>query len=314
MTEIVVKERFSVFNINLLCYLGIWPCQGAATVWKRTLNYVMSPFVLLNLVAFYITNLIDFLRNWGNISIMTEIMCQLSADTLLIFKIIYALYKRTQFQKVIRVLENDLFIREQAINRNQESLIKNCNQQVKILTVVYICLGFCTAFFWICIPFIDQDNERNGLPFQTWTPVNISEPFYYAVAYIFHIIHALIFVLYIPAIGIFFAGTILHACGQLKLLHSSLIGLRDIVSQRIQKENQMLTFEAHAGSDTKKTFEVFHDRNNNSFKNESSYNNIKLLKRARQPPNNMTGECMDMKREMFLCLKECIVHHQTILR
>jgi hypothetical protein len=265
MTETVVKERFSVFNINLLSYLGMWPCQDAATLWKKTLNYVMIPVVLLNVVTFYITDLIDFFRNWGNIRIMTEIMCQLSADTLLIFKIIYTLYKRTQFQKVIHILENYLFIREQAINWNQKSVVKNCNEQVKILTLVYISLGFCTAFFWICIPFIDQNSERHGLPFQTWTPVNITEPSNYAVAYTFHVIHGLIFVLYVPAIGIFFAGTILHACGQLKLLHSSLIGLRDIVSQRI-------------------------------------------------PPNNTTGEHTDMKREMFLSLKECIVHHQTILR
>jgi len=265
MTEIVVRERFSVFNINLLCYLGMWPCQDAATVWKKTLNYIMIPVVLLNAVAFYITDLIDFFRNWGNIRIMTEIMCQLSTDTLLIFKIIYTLYKRTQFQKVIHILENDLFIREQAINWNQKSVVKNCNEQVKILTLAYISLGFCTAFFWICIPFFDQDNERHGLPFQTWTPVNITEPFNYAVAYAFHIMHGLICVLYVPTIGIFFAGTILHACGQLKLLHSSLIGLRDIVSQRI-------------------------------------------------PPNNTTGEHTDVKKEMFLSLKECIVHHQTILR
>jgi hypothetical protein len=283
-------------------------------MWKKTLNYVMSPAVLLNLVAFYITDLIDFLRNWGNIRIMTEMMCQLSADTLLIFKIIYALYKRTQFQKVIHVLESGLFICAQAINMNHESLMKNCNQLVKILTVAYICLGFCTAFFWICIPFIDQDNERNGLPFQMWTPMNMNEPFYHAVAYILHIIHALIFVLYIPGIAIFFAGTILHACGQLKLLHSSLIDLIDIVPQRIQMENQMQTFESHAGSDTKKTCEVFHDRNNNSLKNESSYNNIKLLKSARQTRTNMTGKHMDMKTEIFMSLKKCIVHHQTILR
>jgi hypothetical protein len=63
--------------------------------------------------------------------------------------------------------------------------------------------------------------------------VNITEPFHYAVAYTFHIIHAILFVLYFPAVGIFFVGTILHACGQLKLLHSSLTGLKDIVSQRI---------------------------------------------------------------------------------
>jgi hypothetical protein len=120
MTEIVVKHRFSAFNINLLRYLGIWPCQDAAMVWKKTLTYIMCQVVLLNLVVFYITNLIDFLRNWGNMRIITEIMCQLSADTLLIFKIVYTLCKRTQFQKVIDVLENDLFIREQAINSHQK--------------------------------------------------------------------------------------------------------------------------------------------------------------------------------------------------
>ena len=165
MTEIVVKERFLVFNINLLCYLGMWPCQDAATVWKKTLNYIIISVALLNLVAFFIIDLINFLRNWGNIRIMTEIICELSADTLLVFKIIYTLYKRTQFQKVIHILENDLFIHEQAINRNQESVIKNYNEQVKILTLVYLSLGFCTSFFRISIPFIDQDNEKNRLPF-----------------------------------------------------------------------------------------------------------------------------------------------------
>lgn len=243
----------------------MWPCQDAVPVWKKTLNYIMIPVVLLNLVAFYIMELIDFLINCGNITIMTEIMCQLSAGTLLIFEIIYTLYKRAQFQKVVHILENDLFIREQDINKNEVSVVKNCNEQMKILTLGFLSVGSCTAFFWISIPFIDQDNERHGLPFQTWTPVNITTQIRYAVAYTFHIIHALIYVLYFPAISIFYVGTILHACRQLKLLHSSLICLRDIVSQRI-------------------------------------------------PLNNTTGEHMDMNREMFLFLKECIVHHQTILR
>lgn len=243
----------------------MWPCQDAVPEWKKTLNYIIIPVVLLNLVAFYITELIDFVINWGNITIMTEIMCQLSASTLLIFKIIYTLHKRAQFQKVVHILETDLFIREQDINKNQVSVVKNCNKQVKILTLGYLSIGLCTAFFWISIPFVDQDNERHGLPFQTWTPVNITVPFHYAVAYTFHVIHALIYVLYIPAICIFYVGIILHACRQLKLLHSSLIGLRDIVSQTI-------------------------------------------------PLNNTTGAHMDMNREMFLSLKQCIVHHQRILR
>lgn len=111
----------------------------------------------------------------------------------------------------------------------------------------------------------------------------------------------------------FIAGTIFHACGQLKLLHYSLTGLRDIVLQRIQMEKQTLTFKPSAGFDNNKPSEVFYDRNNNSPKNESSYNNIMLLKSGR-PLNNMTGVHTDMKREMLLSLKECIVHHQTILR
>jgi hypothetical protein len=320
MAGTFVKGRYLVFNVNLLRYLGIWPCEDGAPVWKKSLNRIMIPFILLQLVAFYITELIDFFINWGNITVLTEIMCQMSANTLIIFKITYIVYRRTQFNKLINVLEDNFFMPEEVINKGQESVVKNCDRQVKVFTIFYLCLGFFTGFFWICIPFIDQDNKTNALPFQAWTPFDITELTHYIIAYTVHVFHSFIFVLYIPAIGMFIAGMILHACGQFKLLRTSLIGVGDIVLQRIRMENQMPTFEIRvSASNTERTSKMYYDRYNNVYINKSGDSNIsgrpiRSLKNIRESHSNMSGVHMDMNKEIFLSLKECIVHHQIILR
>lgn len=319
MTGTFVKRRYLAFNLNLLSYLGIWPCKDGAPAWKKTLNHIMIPVILLQLVAFYITELIDFFINWGNITVLTEIMCQMSANTLLIFKITYMVYRRTQFHKLIDVLEDNFFVPKEVINKGQESVLKKCDQQVKIFTIFYLCLGFFTGFFWICIPFIDKDKKGNVLPFQAWTPFDISQPTHYIIAYIVHIIHSFIFVIYIPVIGMFIAGIILHGCGQFELLQSSLSGLKGIVSQRIRTESQMSTFEVRiSASNNERTSKIYYDRHNNVFRNISGDNilgrSIRSLKNIRELLNNMTGVHMDLKTETFLSLKECIIHHQIILR
>jgi hypothetical protein len=320
MTGKFVEGRYLVFYVNLLRYLGMWPCKDGAPAWKKTLNCIMIPIILLQLVAFYITELIYFVINWGNIAVLTEIMCQMSANTLLIFKITYMICRRTQFHKLIDVLEDNFCMSEEVMNRGQESVVKKCDQQVKVFTIFYLCLGFFTGFFWICIPFIDQHNKGNMLPFKTWTPVDISEPTHYVMAYTVHIIHSFIFVIYIPAIGMFIAGIILHACGQFKVLQSSLINLEDIVSQRIRMENQMPTFEARISAcNIEGTSKICYDRYNNIFGNKSddidiSGRPIGSMKNTREPRSNMTGVHMDRNKEIFLYLKECIVHHQIILR
>jgi hypothetical protein len=320
MTGMFVKGRCLVFNINLLRHLGIWPCEDGAPVWKKTLNHIMIPVTLLQIVVFFVTELIDFFINWGNITILTEIMCQMSASTLLIFKIIYTVYRRTQFNKLIHVLENNFFMPKEVINRGQKSVVEKCDQQTKIFTIFYLCLGFFTGFFWICIPFIDRDNKGNVLPFQAWTPFDISKPTHYVIAYTFHIIHSLIFIVYIPAIGMFIAGIILHACGQFKLLQSSLIGLEDIVLQRIRTENGMPNFDIRIPvSNTGKISEIYNERYNNDFANKSGDNNISgrpimSLKNLRELHSNMIDFHVDMNKEIFLSLKDCIIHHQIILR
>jgi hypothetical protein len=307
-------EKYLVFNVDLLRYLGIWPYQDGTTPWKKTLSRIMSLFIFLQLVVFYITELIDFFVNWGNIIIMTESMCQISASTLLIYKISYIVYKRTRFQKLIDVLENNFFMSEDAINKGQQSVIKNYNRQVKVFTIFYMCLGSFTALFWICVPFIDEDNEKNGLPFRIWTPFDISQSSPYAIMYAVHVTHAFIYVIYVPAIGMFIVGTILHACGQFKLLHSSLIDLREIVLHRMSMGNQTPTSEARTTYSAVKTH---HDRDFYALRNKSDDINIygiTSLEIIRQSSNNVTGVHMDMEREMFLSLKQCIVHHQIILR
>lgn len=319
MTGTFVKRRYLVFNLNLLSYLGIWPCKDGTPAWKKALNHIMIPVILLQLVAFYITELIDFFINWGNIAVLTEIMCQMSANTLLIFKITYMVYRRTHFRKLIDVLEDNVFMSKEVKNRGHGSVVKKCDQQVKIFTIFYLCLGFFTGFFWICIPFIDKDNKTNVLPFQAWTPFDISEPTLYIIAYIVHIIHSFIFIIYIPVIGMFIAGIILHGCGQFKLLQSSLSGLKGTVSQRVRTENQMSTFEVRiSASNTERTSKIYYDRYNNVFRNKSGDNilgrSIRSLKNIRELHSNMTGVHMDLKKETFLSLKECIIHHQIILR
>jgi hypothetical protein len=316
MTGTFVKGRYLGFNINLLRYLGIWPCEDGAPGWKKTLNHIMVPFILLQVVTFYISELIAFFKNWGNITILTEIMCQVSASTLLTFKISYMVYKRIQFNKLIGVLEHNFFMSEEVVKRGQESVTKKCDQQAKTFTIFYLCLGFFTGFFWICIPFIDQNNKGNVLPFQAWTPFDISKPIHYIIVYTFHIFHSLIFIMYIPAIGMFIAGIILHACGQFEVLQSSFIGLDDIVSQRVRIANRIPNFEAKIPlSNTRKISKIHYDRYNNDFRNKSEDNNtsgrpISSLKDLRE----MTDVHIDMNKEIFLSLKESIVHHQIILR
>jgi hypothetical protein len=118
----------------------------------------------------------------------------------------------------------------------------------------------------------------------------------------------------------FIAGIILHACGQFQLLQSSLTGLEDTVSQRIRTENGMANFETRfPASNTDRTSKIYNERYDNDFGNKSGGNNIsgrhiRSLKNFRELHSNMIEVHMDMNKEIFLSLKDCIVHHQIILR
>ncbi|KAJ9589835.1 hypothetical protein L9F63_027905, partial [Diploptera punctata] len=130
---------FLNFNIKLLHYLGVWPLD-TDTKFRKFINFLIIFSVLIQLIFFYITEIIDFYINFGSIQIMTKILCQIT----------------------------------------------------------------------------------NEMPFESWTPFDVSDTNLYILAYILHGIHGGIFIVYMPGCGMFFVGLIYQACVQFLILHYSL--------------------------------------------------------------------------------------------
>ena len=255
------KVTYLQFNINILYYLGLWQFNNTPT-FRKIFNYIIVFSILLQLMIFYVTEFIDFYLNFGDIQIMTKLMSQVTANTLLIYRIIYYLHNHKQLEKLLVTLKYNLT--QFARKNDQQKLMEECDKRLKIFTIVYIMLGVVVASFWIIIPFIDHNSEGNALPFETWTPFDISDPQLYVLAYIGHALHAVIFIIYMPSSSIFMFGLIYHACIQFRILHNSLISVN---------------FEEPRFDCLIPT----HKKTNINFKANAN-------------------------------IKECIIHHQTILR
>ncbi|PSN48182.1 Odorant receptor 69 [Blattella germanica] len=283
-------EYCLVFNINLLHYFGIWPSEDTRKPWKKAAYRMVSIFLLLQLILFYITELAGFYMNWGDIRKMTEAMCQITANTHLICKISYLLFNHKRFHKLLQSLNNISSHYPGIKNNNNLVFVKNCESVIKGFTFAYIGAGWLVGIFWVISPLIDNESGHSELPFHSWTPFNVSDPVLYSVMYTLHVMHASLFSTYIPSCSMFIFGLICHASARFKILHSLL--LQSEISMESDKRMDKKEHE-HKG------LELY----NYAFPEVE-------VKGNRKDTNNYKN----LLNEELTTLQECIIYHQSILR
>ncbi|XP_069681009.1 putative odorant receptor 85e isoform X2 [Periplaneta americana] len=221
-TDTKKQQIFLHFNIRYLHFLGLWPSGGKTSSW--IVYHFRLGFTLINLCVILTLEVADCYFKFRDLYYITLLVSEVLINFQFILKIIYLVSKQKTIRSLIDILEKNLVL--------DEEVGTECYKQARTLILIFSFLASLCCLTWLILPFVDDEREADGLtrklPFEAWTPFNLSNPYAYFSAYALHVSHAFIFISYAPAWDCFFVCIIIYICGQFKMLHKSLIKIGQI--------------------------------------------------------------------------------------
>ncbi|KAJ9576045.1 hypothetical protein L9F63_007145 [Diploptera punctata] len=308
-------------NIKTLRLCGLWNSFGPERKFNRIYNIFSWSLVIVLLIQ-NSSQLLDIYENWGDLNVFT-------IDFSVIFTYGAAIIKQVGFllfsQRIYRLVYS--------LRDGKLSPTSNWTQeQTENSSWYYYYLGFGTLgslvlssvrrnIFYEVKANSTEIHER-VLPYRAEFPFDYREDGYYELAYTFQII----VILFGPTVNIgldtMYTSLIIQSCGQFKILNNSLRKLKDRAIKMLQEEtpdNRCKNWTNNFNNS------VNNDNNIDSATKDTPLSNTTILEdmdngmleKIKQTDEQFFSEyCCEhhLKIKFSECLRDCILHHQQILK
>lgn len=288
------KRDLMGLNLTLLFFAGVLPTRRiASTSWRLRL-YRIYPVVMVALYLMVLTaQCLAVYKFWGDLDAITDNAFTMVGVFMCYIQAAYAVTNSHKILRLVDILENQLTPQMKTLTsrREQTAIITNTAQKTRLLTWLMFVIVHVMLITWIIMPIIHRYRQGNegaevdlGKPspyfcFIIWLPFDATASPIYEIVYSVQTICFLMACLYYTSINTVFMTFIIHTATQFKIL---VMSLRDM----------------------DKLFPV---------------HNVKLQEESQVEPEHVAAgrsRDFDLSKciELNAYFKECIKHHQAVLR
>jgi hypothetical protein len=307
-------------NLTVLQWLGLWPCNKDSMCFKALFLRTAFCFAFTVQATINIVEIMDIIVNWGHLDNLAENIYTIGCSITAIVKELTIIFNTKNIQSLVNILDNELAVPiKQGSSQQKEQIARTCKNQARMFTLIFISMCAFVGTSFSFVPFADNllGHSTTGvssprpMPYTAWFPFNVTETPAYEVAYIYMSLETTYTSVYIASCDALFVAIIIHLCGQFQILQ---VSLRDI------KVHVMKTFQAtdkeriRSGSINLSPTDLPHSAISET--EVYAYENDVYLDTTK---DNKSSEELDLSNEYLAAelqhhLKECIKHHQILLR
>jgi hypothetical protein len=223
------------------------------------------------------------------------------------------IFKTKNIQSLVNILDNELAVpRKNGSPQHQKQIVRACKKQARMFTLIFMSMCAFVGTSFSFVPFADilLDHSTTGssshrpMPVTAWFPFNVTETPAYEVAYIYLSLEAAYTGVYIASCDALFVALIIHLSGQFQILQASLRDIKADAMKKVQaSDKEMIRSESINLSSTKLPHSAMSQTDFDITKADKSSVNLDIC---------LSNQCIDAELQHHL--KECIKHHQILLK
>ena len=303
-------------NLTILQWLGLWPCNEDSTYFKALFLRIVSCFVIIVQASINIAVIMDIVVNWGHLSNPTENIYLMACSITAIVKELTIIFRTKNIQHLVNILDNELAMPRQQGSSHYNEIVRVSMKQARTFTLVFVSMCTFVGISYSFVPFTDiflahssnNTSSHKPMPYTAWFPFDVTETPLYELAYFYLALNATLHGVYIPCCDALFVSLIIYLGGHFQILQSSLRHIkRDAVKniqatdkERIRSNNINISSTKISQSAISETEESVHIDINEVETFCDSFD-ISVIKE-------------DLNTEWHYLLKQCIKHHQILLK
>jgi hypothetical protein len=306
-------------NLTLLQWLGLWPCKRDSMCFKALFLRTAFCFALTIQASINIVEIMDIIVNWGHLSNLPENIYTIGCSLMAIVKELTIIIRTKNIQSLVNILDNELAVpRKYGSPQHQEQIARASKRQARMFTLIFvsICAFVGTSFFFVPYADILLSNSTNGasshrpMPYTAWFPFNVTETPVYEVVYIYMSLETTYTSVYIASSDALFVALIIHLSGQFQIVQVSLRDIKAHAMKRVQAVDKERIRSDSTNLSSTKLSHAFISETEVSMNEKDIYFDFKEDDKSSELHLSNESLAADLQNH----LKECIKHHQILLK
>jgi hypothetical protein len=237
-----------------------------------------------------------------------------------IVKELTIIFKKNNIQNLVNILDNEPAVpRKQESLQHQEQIARACKKQARMFTLTFISMCAFVGTSFSFVPFADAllghsttgASSNRPMPYTAWFPFNVTETPAYEVAYIYLSLEAAYTAVYIACCDALFVALIIHLCGQFQILQ---VSLRDIKVHTLKKVQATGKETIRSGSINLSSTKLPHSAISETEVSVHEKDVYLDTTTADKSSEEIYLSNEYLAAELLHDLKECIKHHQILLK
>lgn len=313
------KESNLHLNLTVLQWLGLWPCKDS--MWFKALFlHIAFCFAFTIQATIHIVEIMDIIVNWGHLNNLTENIYTIGCSIMAIVKELTIIFKTKNIQNLVEILDNELDVpRKQGSPQEQERIARACKKQARMFTLIFISMCAFVGTSFSFVPFVDillgqsttGVSSQRPMPYTAWFPFNVTETPAYEVAYIYLSLETAYTGTYIGSCDSLFVALIIHLRGQFQILQVSLRDIKVHAMKKVQAtDKERITSGSINPSSTKLPHSAISETEVSAHEIDVYLDTTKVDKSSEEIYLNNEYLAAELQHH----LKECIKHHQILLK
>lgn len=298
------KQSILHLNLTLLQWLGLWPCNKDSMRFKALLLRAGFCFALSIQATINIVEVMDIIMNWGHLSNLPENIYTIGCSIMAIVKELTIVIRAKNIQNLVNILDNELSASSKQGSAQHKQIERASKWQTRMFTLCFVSLCVFVGTSFSFVPFADllvsrstaDASSHRPMPYTAWFPFNVTETPVYEVVYIYMSLETTYTSIYIASSDALFVALIIHLSGQFQILQGS---LRDIKANAMKKLQTVDKDKIRSNSTDLSSTQLPHSAISEKEDDESGEIHFSNERLAEEMQNH---------------LKECIKHHQILLK
>jgi hypothetical protein len=313
------KQSILHLNLTLLQWLGLWPCNKDSICFKALFLRAGFCFAFTIQATINIVEIMDIIMNWGHLSNLPENMYTIGCSLMAIVKELTIIFRTKNIQSLVNILDNELSVpRKQGSPQHQKQIERASKWQAKMFTLIFVSLCAFVGTSFSFVPFADMlvsqsttgASSHRPMPYTAWFPFNVTETPVYEVVYIYMSLETTYTSIYIASSDALFVALIIHLSAQFQILQDSLRDIKAHAMKKVQAvDKEKIRSDSTNLSSTKLPHSAISEKEV-SVNEKAIY--FDFTEDDKSSEIHFSNECL--AAELQNHLKECIKHHQILLK
>ena len=311
-------------NINTLRLCGLWNYFGPGQ--KSNSMYSLFTLSISIAMTLFLSSLsLEIIFNWGDLQIFSLNMSIILIYGACLYKRIGHISASKRIHRLVHKLRDGKLSPPGIWSKDQFTIARNYDRYARIMSWTYYSIGIGTLTSKVAISLAKTTiSEENGnstdispkmLPYSGYFPYDYQEWGYYGLSFLLHIYMATVGAIQNIGWDALYIGIIIHSCGQFKILKNSLQKIKRRAIQMLQEESLPNVCSGWA-TEPKSCNKINTSGTDNLVRNKRANKEVfGGLQRYFDEGNEYEYCCEDhLRLKLSTCLKDCIKHHQELLK